>query len=226
MKRNNYRDYFHAEEQRIANQFLNAGGFEDADDFEYGDGFEDANGVAGKTTKSTSKPYIFTVTNNTTADISNVTLLDANSNFVFTAPTGTSVTYGLANITYQQFLRDIFHKPFEVGLTYIQSSNSTQLLASLSVQQRNNNGIITTVPMNPVRSPFQYQTDIIAFEDVYEVNADTSLIISTLTASASLKIYLYPSEEVVMMNALRGASVMKRSGNPGINRAGAVKLLR
>ena len=58
----------------------------------------------------------------------------------------------------------------------------------------------------------------------YRIDGFTKLIIRNVLANASVRIYLYPSDNINLARGLRGQSVSKQYGNPGIVKAQTIKL--
>ena len=224
----NMYDYF-AEAQKDANEnFYNAFGMEemDYDDesfaFEGDDDFSYATGGA----VSTSQPYIVNVENTTTDDISNVTILGTYENVQNSAPaygntTGISITMGISNLTYKEFLYQSMNKPFVIGLTYLQSSNSSQVLETLTLTQKDANGNQSTKVLVPTVDPYQQQSDKIALKFTYKIDGFTSITISKLLAKSgavngNMKLYMYPAENVSTSRTLAGRRAVRGYGDPHV----------
>ena len=220
------------EVRNFANNNFNSfdGTFEFADeDYGFSD-YDAADGVGGTMDAPTSQPYIVNVANtNTTSAISNVTILGAYSFIGTTAPaygntTGISITMGIANITYTEFLYQSMNKPFTVGLTYLQSGNASQVLETITVTQKDVNGNVASKVLTPTIDPYQYQTDKVAFKFEYRIDGFTNLVISSILASATLKIYFYPSETVAISRALAGRKAVQDYGNPRVVNGNVITL--
>jgi hypothetical protein len=56
----------------------------------------------------------------------------------------------------------------------------------------------------------------VAFKFEYRIDGFTSMIISSVLASATLKIYFYPSETVATSRALAGRRAVQNYGNPRV----------
>ena len=95
-------------------------------------------------------------------------------------------------ITYTEFLYQSMNKPFTVGLTYLQSATSSQVLETITVTQKDVNGNVASKVLTPTIDPYQFQTDKVAFKFEYRIDGFTNLIISSILATATLKIYFYP----------------------------------
>jgi hypothetical protein len=218
-----FEKYFDEVRENASNDFLSFdGAFEFSND---GYGFSDynnADGIGGTMAAPTSQPYIVNVQNtNTTTAIANVTILGAYSNIGQTAPaygnsTGISITMGIANITYTEFLYQSMNKPFSVGLTYLSSATAAQVLETMTITQKDVNGNVASKVLTPTIDPYQYQNDKVAFKFEYRIDGFTSVIISSVLASSTLKVYFYPSETVATSRALAGRRAVQDYGNPRV----------
>ena len=218
-----FEKYFNEVRENASNDFLSFdGAFEFSND---GYGFSDynnADGIGGTLSAPTSQPYIVNVQNtNTTTAISNVTILGAYSNIGQTAPaygnsTGISITMGIANITYTEFLYQSMNKPFSVGLTYLSSATAAQVLETLTITQKDVNGNVASKVLTPTIDPYQYQDTKVAFKFEYRIDGFTNMVISSVLANATLKIYFYPSETVATSRALAGRRAVQEYGNPRV----------
>jgi hypothetical protein len=220
------------EVRNFANNNFNSfdGTFEFSDeDYGFSD-YDAADGVGGTMDAPTSQPYIVNVANtNTTSAIQNVTILGAYSFIGTTAPaygntSGISITMGIANITYTEFLYQSMNKPFTVGLTYLQSGNASQVLETITVTQKDVNGNVASKVLTPTIDPYQYQTDKVAFKFEYRIDGFTNLVISSILAGSTLKIYFYPSETVAISRALAGRKAVQDYGNPRVVNGNVITL--
>ena len=218
-----FEKYFNEVRENASNDFLSFdGAFEFSND---GYGFSDynnADGIGGTMSAPTSQPYIVNVQNtNTSTAISNVTILGAYSNIGQTAPaygnsTGISITMGIANITYTEFLYQSMNKPFSVGLTYLSSATAAQVLETLTLTQKDVNGNVASKVLTPTIDPYQYQDTKVAFKFEYRIDGFTNIVISSVLAATTLKIYFYPSETVATSRALAGRRAVQEYGNPRV----------
>jgi hypothetical protein len=219
------------EVRNFANNNFNSfdGTFEFSDeDYGFSD-YDSADGVGGSMDAPTSQPYIINVANTTASAIQNVTILGAFS-FIGTASpaygntSGISITMGIANITYTEFLYQSMNKPFTVGLTYLQSGDASQVLETITVTQKDVNGNVASKVLTPTIDPYQYQTDKVAFKFEYRIDGFTNLVISSILADATLKIYFYPSETVAISRALAGRKAVQDYGNPRVVNGNVITL--
>lgn len=218
-----FEKYFNEVSENASNDFLSFdGAFEFSnDDYGFSD-YNAADGLGGTLAAPTSQPYIVNIQNtNTSTAISNVTILGAYSNIGQTAPaygnsTGISITMGIANISYTEFLYQSMNKPFTVGLSYLSSATAAQVLETLTITQKDVNGNVASKVMTPTIDPYQYQNDKVAFKFEYRIDGFTSMIISSVLAATTLKIYFYPSETVATSRALAGRRAVQGYGNPRV----------
>lgn len=201
------------------------------DDYGFSD-YDNADALGGTAAAPTSQPYIVNVQNtNTTSAISNVTILGAytfigtaSPQFGNTTTFGISISMGIANISYQEFLYQSMNKPFTVGLTYLSSGNASQVLETLTVTQKDVNGNVASKVLTPTIDPYQFQTDKVAFKFEYRIDGFTSMVISSVLASATLKLYFYPSETVAVSRALAGRRAVQDYGNPQVVNGNVIRI--
>jgi len=201
------------------------------DDYGFSD-YDNADGVGGTIDNPTSQPYIVNVQNtNTTSNISNVTILGAytfigtaSPQFGNTTTFGISISMGIANISYQEFLYQSMNKPFTVGLTYISSATAAQVLETLTVTQKDVNGNVASKVLTPTIDPYQFQTDKVAFKFEYRIDGFTNIIISQVLAATTLKLYFYPSETVTISRALAGRRAVQDYANPQVVNGNVVRI--
>jgi hypothetical protein len=218
-----FEKYFNEVSDNASNDFLSFdGAFEFSND---GYGFSDynnADGLGGTLSAPTSQPYIVNIQNtNTTTAVTAVTILGAYSNIGSASPSygngaNISITMGIANITYTEFLYQSMNKPFSVGLTYLSSATAAQVLETLTITQKDVNGNVASKVLTPTIDPYQFQTDKVAFKFEYRIDGFTNLVISSVLASTTLKIYFYPSETVATSRALAGRRAVQDYGNPRV----------
>lgn len=215
MKNSNHR-YFVEAEKKASGDFSNANGFSDG-----WDNFDDelmADGTEAQKAQ-TSQPYIINVTNTTGAAINNVLVLGANNNVTavnFGNPVGITITMGLANVTYTEFLFQTMNKPFLTGLTYLQSANASQVLETLALRHKDSNGNLCDKTIVPIIDPYQQQNNVIAIKNLYTVDGLTLFTLSSVLANTTMKIYIYPAEKLDLRRALAGNSVEAGYSDPKI----------
>ena len=203
-----------------------------ADDDDYGFDYEsdgyNADGQAAAAAP-TSQPYIINVRNTTASAINNVTILGAYTFIGTNDPAygntaGISISMGIANVTYTEFLYQSMNKPFSVGLTYTSATLAAQVLETITVTQKDINGNVSSKVLTPTIDPYQFQTDKIAFKFEYRVDGFTNLTISSILASTTMKIYMYPTETVSVSRALAGRAAVQDYGKPSVVRGTQIKI--
>jgi hypothetical protein len=231
----NIRQYL-ADAQRAANEsFANADGFIDDVNFTGSDDFFNMGGYMradGAPSAPTSQPYIVTITSTSGASVSNFEVLGSYefiNNAGFTSGGdlvigSITISSGIANITYREMLYQFMNNPYSVGLTYIQSATTGQVLETLSLNTRDANGNEAQKSLVPTIDPYQQQSDIIAMKYPYRIDGFTKIIMRNILANATVKLYFYPADNINLARGLAGRPVSKQYGNPGIVRNQTVVL--
>jgi hypothetical protein len=229
----NIRKYLASAQNRAHESFLNADGFFDSDlSFTASEDFMSADGNDMGAGSPTSQPYIIQISNTGSAT-SNFDVLGSyeyiNNNGFTTGGSlvlgTTTISSATPNVTYQQMLYQFMNNPFSVGLTYIQSASSTQLLEVISVQTKDANGNLAQKPLVPTIDPYQQQTTVLAMRYGYRIDGYTKLILNQILASTTVKLYLFPSDNINLARGLSGNAVSRQFGSPGIVRSQPVKLV-
>lgn len=238
---NNLRNYFAQAQDEANNNFFNYNGFDDdsnfvGDEFNAFDGEDDAFSMAsgemgemGGNSAPTSQPYIVIVKNTNTATAFPVTILGSYNTLSFTSPNfqnngAISITMGISGVSYSQFLYQSMNKPFVVGLTYLQSSTANQVLETLTLIQQDVNGNESQKTLVPTIDPYQFQGTIIAIKFSYKVDGFTSIVVSSILASTTAKLYFYPAETSSISRTLTGQRAVSGYGNPNIVKSDKITL--
>ena len=116
------------------------------------------------------------------------------------------------------------NNPFSVGLTYLQSGTTNQVLETLAINTRDANGNEAQKTLVPTIDPYQQQSDIIAMRYGFRIDGFTKIKISQVLANATVKLYFYPSDNINLARGLAGRSVSEQFGNPGIVKAQTINL--
>ena len=116
------------------------------------------------------------------------------------------------------------NNPFSVGLTYIQSTTSNQVLETIQVDTRDANGNEAKKTFVPTIDPYQQQSTVVAMKFPYRVDGFTKLTIRNILANASVKLQLYPSDNINLARALAGSAVSKQFGNPKVTGGQTIQL--
>lgn len=147
-----------------------------------------------------SQPYIVTITS-TRGSAANHFEIFGSYEFInnagFTAAGdlvigNITISSGISGISYREMLYQFMNNPFSVGITYLQSETANQILESLSINTRNANGNETQKTFVPKIDPYQQQSTIVALKDNYRIDGFTKIIIRSIFAKTTLKLYLYP----------------------------------
>jgi hypothetical protein len=232
----NIKNYLSEAQNRAHESFANADGFFDDDlSFTAGEDFFNAQGgnapSMGAPSAPTSQPYIITITN-TGAAVNNFEVLGSYefiNNVGFTAGSLTigsiTISSAIPNVTYQQMLYQFMVSPYSTGLTYIQSATSNQVLETISVNTKDANGNIAQKVFVPTIDPYQFQSTIIAMKYGYRIDGYTKLIIASVLANATVKLYFYPADNINLARGLAGRPVSREFGSPGIVKAQSIKVI-
>jgi hypothetical protein len=225
-----FRNYFNEAQDEANENFFHYDGYND-DDFDFvdddgydefeGDDDDDYDNAVGGISAPTSQPYIVVVKNTSTATAYPCTLLGAYSTLSNSSPNWQnnariSISMGITGITYQEFLYQSMSKNFTVGLTYYQSSTANQVLESLTLIQKDVNGNESQKTLVPTLDPYQQLSTVIAIKFSYKVEGFTAVVISSVLANATVKLYFYPSETVSAGRTLTGRRAVRGYGNPHI----------
>jgi hypothetical protein len=213
--------------RNFANEsYLNADGFIDSDmQFTGGDDFFNADGapMAQSGSTPTSQPYVINLVNVSASAVSNFDVLGAyqylqNTGFSNGSLTisGITISSGIANVTYQQFLYQTMNSPFSVGLTYIQSATTGQLTQPLTLNTQDANGNQALKAIIVTIDPYQQQTSVVAVKQLYRIDGYTKLTISSVLASAVVQFQFYPSDNINLARGLAGRPASRQFGNPNI----------
>ncbi len=225
--------YLEQAQRRSIQSFNGADGFMDDVSFA-GDDFFAANGSpqGGGMSVPKSQPYIVNITSTSGAAVSNFEILGSYeyiNNSGFTAGGdlvigSITISSGIANITYREMLYQFMNNPFSVGLTYIQSATANQILETYSVNTRDANGNTAQKALVPTIDPYQQQSTVLAMQYGYKIDGFTKIIIRNILASATVKINIYPSDNINIARGLAGNNVSKQFGNPNVVKSQTVKL--
>jgi hypothetical protein len=229
------RKYFSEAQEEANENFFNADGWDD--DYDFADEDYDFDGYAddefdmavGQASAPTSQPYIVSITNTNTTTAFPCTILGAYSTLAYSSPnwqnsSAISITMGIAGVTYQEFLYQSMNKSFVVGQTYYQSSTANQVLETLTLIQKDVNGNESQKTLVPTIDPYQQQSTIVVVKFSYKIDGFTAIVLSSVLASAVVKIYFYPSETVSTARTLTGRRAVRGYGNPRLVKSETLKL--
>jgi len=232
--------------RNFANEnYLSADGFIDSDTTYFSgdqyftgneDYFNSANGMPMNQAPAapTSQPYIITVSNASATAVSSFDVLGAyqyigsvNSTTGNVTISNITISSGISNVTYGQFLYQSMNSPFSVGLTYIQSVNVTAQITqpiTLNTQDANGNqalkAIIVTI------DPYQQQSGVVAVRQMYRIDGYTKLTFSQVLASAVFQVQFYPSDNINIARGLNGRNADQRFRSPQIVKSPATAIVK
>lgn len=227
----NVRKYLANAQRNAMESFSNADGFIDNDLSFTGDDFFNAGGMGGGNVQ-TSQPYILDITSTSGSAVSNFDVLGSYqyiNNAGFTAGGdlvigSITISSGISDVNYREMLYQFMNNPYSVGLTYIQSGTTNQVLETLSVNTKDANGNLAQKTLVPTIDPYQQQNNIIAMRYPYRIDGFTKIIIRQVLANASLKLYFYPADNVNLSRALGGQSVSRQFGTPPVTNGQTIRI--
>lgn len=212
--------------------YLNADGFIDRDlHFTGYDQFANADGMPMNSSSNnavpTSQPYIITVSNASATAVNNFDILGAyqylqNTGFNQTTGnltiSGVTISSGIANVTYAQFLYQTMNSPFTVGLTYIQSISgvAAQITQPLTLTTQDANGNQAQKAIVVTVDPYQQQTSVVAVKQMFRIDGYTKLTIATVFGSTSVQFQFYPSDNINLARGLAGRPASSQFSDPNI----------
>ena len=227
----NVRKYLANEQRNAMESFSNADGFIDNDLSFTGDDFFNAGGMGGGNVQ-TSQPYILDITSTSGSAVSNFEVLGSyqyinnagfqtNGDLVLGSIT---ISSGISDVNYREMLYQFMNNPYSVGLTYIQSATTNQVLETISVNTRDANGNLAQKTLVPTIDPYQQQTNIIAMKYAYRIDGFTKIIIRQVLANATVKLYFYPADNINLARALGGNSVSRQFGTPPVTNGQTIRI--
>ena len=229
----NVRRYLSNARNSAMESFSNADGFIDQDLSFTGDDFFRADGgMAMGGDIQTSQPYIINVTSTSGSAVANFDVLGSYQ-YINNAGFSTSgnltigsvtISSGIPNISYQEMLYQFMNNPYSVGLTYIQSATTNQVLQTLAVNTRDANGNLAQKTLVPTIDPYQQQTTIIAMKYAYRIDGFTKITIAQVLANATVSLYFYPADNINLARALGGQPVSRQFGTPPVTNGQTIKL--
>jgi len=205
---------------------------DDQDDIQYnnfqGQEMLNASGQGVMGYKHDSQPYIIKIQNTTTADVDNVKILDASAEIGaggFTNPAGISITYGLPNITYAQFLANINNGlvinagQSRLSATHPSSTAIIELQPQTvwTVETKNINANAVQKTFVPQYDSYQQIRGQIDIYYNYIIDALTSITFATIYAQATLTFYIYPAVRNNQMKQMAKGVDTTQYKNPKIN---------
>lgn len=223
--------YLSNAQKNAMESYSNADGFIDSDLSFTGDDFFNAGGMGGGNVQ-TSQPYIIDITSTSGSAVSNFEFLGSYQ-FINNAgfqPNGDlvlgsiTISSGISDVTYQEMLYQFMNNPYSVGMTYIQSATANQVLETLGLNTRDANGNLAQKTLIPIIDPYQQQTNIIALKAAYRIDGFTKMVLRQVLANATVKIYLYPADNINLARALGGQSVSRQFGTPPVTNGQTIRI--
>jgi hypothetical protein len=175
-----------------------------------------------------ANPFVVTLTNTTSSDVSSVTFLDAanaialaGSNYGLNA--AITVSYGVSNVTYSQFLYSILTGAVVIGRTLLVSATSLQLDESLTISVQNVRGEGRFQTIKPYKTTMQQQTDRVDIAQQFTLNGFTKITLKII-ANASVTFNFYPVAVSSTVSRLTGKekTIYKTPSLSGGNATGAL----
>jgi hypothetical protein len=149
----------------------------------------------------TSMPYIVIIENTTNKIIENVSLFFGNSQneLAFNADgnyveNGLIISSGVPQVTYKHIVKNFITNKFNIGLTYMQSATSNQVLEKFTYKHQNSNGVFHGRVITPTIDPYQQQTNIVAVKTEYTLDGDAEIILHKIHPKTIVRMYFYPTE--------------------------------
>lgn len=168
-----------------------------------------------------SEPYNFTIANAGTTDVADVVLLGGYENTAagvtnFGNDSNITIIMDNGSITYAVFLQAIKSEPFSVGQIYLASSNASQLTKTWNITWKESNGQESKLQIYPKIDPMQNNTTALNQWTKFPVNGYTKMT-TTIIASTTLSIALYPMTVIDNANALVSRPAEKVYGAPNLS---------
>jgi hypothetical protein len=159
------------------------------------------------------QPFILTISNNSDTTISNLDVLGAhtyigNAGFTDGSLTinGVTISSGISEMNYEQFLYHCMQQPFSVGLSFIESvfGSTSQISQTFTLNTQDANGNEFVRSLKPSFDPYAQESIIVAVKQQFSIDAFTKLNFSTVNASAVFRIHFYPTSIINLAAGLQG----------------------
>ena len=166
------------------------------------------------------KPFILTISNKSDTAISNLDVLGADTyigNAGFTDGSlinkGVTISSGISEMNYEQFLYQCMQQPFSVSLTLIESilGSTSQISQSFNLNTQDANGNQVVQSIEPTFDPYQQESTLVVVKQNFSIDAFTKLNFSIVNESTVFRIHFYPSSIINLAAGLQGASVVNRN---------------
>jgi hypothetical protein len=166
------------------------------------------------------KPFILTISNKSDTAISNLDVLGADTfigNAGFTdgslTNNGVTISSGMSEMNYEQFLYQCMQQPFSVSLTLIESimGSNSQISKPFTLNTQDVNGNHVVRSIEPTFDPYQQESTIVVVKQNFSIDAFTKLNFSIVNGSTVFRIHFYPSSIINLAAGLQGSSIVNRS---------------
>jgi len=166
------------------------------------------------------QPLILTISNNSDTAISNLDVLGADTyigNAGFTdgslTNNGVTISSGMSEMNYEQFLNQCMQQPFSVSLIIIESifGSTSQISQTFTLKTQDANGNQVVRSIEPTIDPYQQESTIVTVKQNFSIDAFTKLNFSIVNGSTVFRIHFYPSSIINLAAGLQGLSVVNRS---------------
>jgi hypothetical protein len=194
------------------------GSFFEGMDEDYGnaDGEGDYYASGGSAPVAYSNPYIISVENTGTVSATatvfgfNQTLGQTN----FGNPTAIRITDVISGTTagYSLLMGQTVSKPFQIGKWRFESSSSTALLQTLSLQRTDANGFTNSKPLllSQLKDAYQYQASILESKSTFTIDGN-SFFTLLVPAGATITISMYPTVIASVRSEIVTGKLMNRT---------------
>jgi len=159
------------------------------------------------------KPFILTISNKSDTAISNLDVLGADTyirNAGFTdgslTNNGVTISSGMSEMNYEQFLYQCMQQPFSVSLTLIESilGSTSQISQTFTLNTQDANGNQVAQSIEPTFDPYQQESTIVVVKQNFSIDAFTKLNFSIVNASTVFRIHFYPTSIINLAAGLQG----------------------
>lgn len=184
----------------------------DNDDMSYATGAPNASATV-------SQPYVVQLTNTIASDVQAVLFgyNDYSGSTNYGNPATTTITT-LQGGTYNRLFTQSQNKAFKIGKWRFQSSTSSQIQQTVTINHVDANGNTYTSPLNlsVEKDAYQQQSDFVDVVRPVTVDGNTYLTF-TLIASATIVISMYPIEVLSSKAKLNGGAQLNRARAPRLS---------
>jgi hypothetical protein len=198
--------------------------FDDSSSFD-GNNFSYAGG--NNASMPQSDPYILSYQNTTASDVTAI-LFGYNDYSIATNygnPTAVVIT-NLQGGTYARLLTQSNNKPFKISRWRLQSSSSSQLSKTFTINHVDGNGKQYSLPLNlsVARDAYQQQSDVLDVNKAVTVDGNT-YITFTLVASQTLVIAMYPTSIISPKAEINGGQFLNNAIAPRLSGKNAAPVI-